>query len=911
MTYDPDCARRDRPLAVGIFFLALAVYVLTYTGAFKSNDERALFSGTDSFIKRGVFTADQIYWDYTGVGILTSSGEMVPNYEPAPMVLAIPFYLWGRALGAAVQGTIFLGALAAAASVALLYLCLLELGYRRRTATLGAFVFAFATQIWPYSRTLFREPLTVLAYLVAFYALLRYRPPAPRRLIWPVLLGTAMGMAFSIKQISIALAPALLLLVFVYEWQRGGSWRERVAPALAAGIPLAVCLLLGQLYHITTLSGVTTWARNIVDSGTNPQLSTLEPFRLLRGFLGITISPYKGVFWYSPVLLLGLIGTWPFLRRHLWEGLACWLAIGAHIVGYSRYLYWSGGVAWGSRYMLVIIPFLVLLSAPVFAWLLREGLPPLADLSFVGARLRGLAGHQRGPASRLPVPQPGRPARVQVPQPGGQAVNLALSSEGDITDPRPATVRVPPQGGQAVNLALPSEPDLPNRRPAGIFVIAGTVGVVLLMTLSLAIQVLGISIDLRTYEVNEFLLGQSKIWGGIGEAIDTLYLVPAYSPVFGHLRLLLSGQQPLDFAWIQLRPEGKSALVPAGLGLSLLAVAVSVAVFLWLWRRPQKARVAGTGMSLAMVACCSALLLVYRQGDARFDAYNVDHFLRPMDTALNSALQTGQVTCCRAGAVSTPSCTGVLIVPDPVLTDYYLNYFTPRMPWYGIDPKPVDARLLDQLMLQYPDLWLARDRNAETDDQEDRRGTERYLADHAYKLDEQRFDDWARLVRYSAAGTVAEDLAPQQVLGDMLLDRATVGLARRGPAPACASGQAASAAQALQDGKVQAQAGDVMQLGLHWKAQTKPAANYTVFVQLLDGGGQVKAQSDRTPGDGLYPTGALQAGQVITDNLALRLNVPPGNYRLIAGMYRNDLPNLPRLTGPAGDAVTLAEVNVN
>src|SRR5450759_4191243 len=135
--------KNDRRLAVGVFFLALAVYLLTYDGSFISNDERALFSGTDSFVKTGAFTINQIYWDYTHVGMVTSHGDMVPNYEPAQMVVAIPFYLWGRALGAAVQGVMFFGIFVMAASVALIYLCILELGYRRRTALVGAVVFAW------------------------------------------------------------------------------------------------------------------------------------------------------------------------------------------------------------------------------------------------------------------------------------------------------------------------------------------------------------------------------------------------------------------------------------------------------------------------------------------------------------------------------------------------------------------------------------------------------------------------------------------------------------------------------------------------------------------------------------------------------------------------------------------------
>ncbi len=193
MAQDLSQLRQDRRIAVGIFFLVLAVYFLTFLGAPKSPDERALFSGIDSLVKRGDFKVNQIYWDYSNVAMETTDGEMVPNYEPAQMILAIPFYLWGRSLGAALQGVMFFNALVTAASVALLYLCFLELGYRRRTATLGALVYAFATLAWPYSRVFFREPLTVLAYLLAVYALLRYRAPAPRRLLWPALAGAGRG----------------------------------------------------------------------------------------------------------------------------------------------------------------------------------------------------------------------------------------------------------------------------------------------------------------------------------------------------------------------------------------------------------------------------------------------------------------------------------------------------------------------------------------------------------------------------------------------------------------------------------------------------------------------------------------------------------------------------------------------
>ena len=114
----------------------------------------------------------------------------------------------------------------------------------------------------------------------------------------------------------------------------------------------------------------------------------------------------------------------------------------------------------------------------------------------------------------------------------------------------------------------------------------------------------------------------------------------------------------------------------------------------------------------------------------------------------------------------------------------------------------------------------------------------------------------------------------------------------------------------LDDGQVAARGGDILQLSLQWRADQTPQGNYTVFVQLLDDSGQVVAQRDRWPGDGLFPTAALQAGQVISDNLAIALDLPPGRYRLITGLYQGDVEGYPRLAGPGGDYVELSAIQV-
>ena len=831
---------QDRSCAIGIFFLVLGIYLFTYVGAFKSNDERAYFSGMDSFVKRGEFTANQIYWDYTAVGMLTAAGDMVPNYEPGQMVAPIPLYLWGRALGAGVQGALFFNPIVLAAAAALLYLIFIELGFGRRTGLLGTLVFAFATLAWPYSRTFFREPLVTLAYLLAFYALLRYRLPAIRRWIWPSLAGFGLGLAIVTKLISVGVIPGLALLAFGYEWRRPADpgkslWRSRLTMIVAAAIPFAALLLLYQVYNWMTLSGVETFGRNIIEYTTNPQLSQTVPMRMLRAFVGITISPYKGLFWYCPVLLLGLVAAWRFTREHRWEGWASLLIVAAHIAGYSRYNYWSGGVAWGMRYLLPIVPFLVLLAAPVWERL-------------AGVQLTAKAQRHEG------------------------------ANDSSESSRRAGWLRV--------------------------FVVASWT----LIVVSVLIQVLGVSIDLVTWEV-KWLLDNIPIWGGLGQAIEGLMLRPEHSPVLGHLRLLLAGQ-PLDFAWVQQRPEGAVAVLPGGLILSLLLAFAGMSALAVVWRRPAAARAIGWGTAVVMLAGASGLLTIYRQGDARYDKYDVDRFLRPMMAELEKARCASSTAPLRGSAQGAPvnaahaanargrlQCQDVFLVPDPALTDYFLNYLAAPLPWYSLEATPVDEALAGRLMSRYDRIYLGRDRNAQADDQEGRRDWERWLTDHAYKLGEQKFEEWARLISFSAAGQVAERAQPSQALGEFTLVEARLGV----------EGSQGSS-QPTRGGEVRTRTGDVLQVSLDWRADRKPAANYTVFLQLLGADGQVKVQSDRWPGDGLHPTVSLESGQTLTDNVALVLDAPPGAYRLIAGLYRGDAEGAPRLTGPDGDYVELATI---
>jgi hypothetical protein len=76
-------------------------------------------------------------------------------------------------------------------------------------------------------------------------------------------------------------------------------------------------------------------------------------------------------------------------------------------------------------------------------------------------------------------------------------------------------------------------------------------------------------------------------------------------------------------------------------------------------------------------------------------------------------------------------------------------------------------------------------------------------------------------------------------------------------------------------------------LTLYWQSTHSIPNDYTVFTQLLGPDGQVWAQWDNPPQAGRYPTSAWSAPDRVVDRyvLTLREGAPPGNYRLLAGMY--------------------------
>ncbi|MFN8500091.1 MAG: glycosyltransferase family 39 protein [Anaerolineae bacterium] len=105
------------------------------------------------------------------------------------------------------------------------------------------------------------------------------------------------------------------------------------------------------------------------------------------------------------------------------------------------------------------------------------------------------------------------------------------------------------------------------------------------------------------------------------------------------------------------------------------------------------------------------------------------------------------------------------------------------------------------------------------------------------------------------------------------------------------------------------EAGDVLPVGLRWRANAAIPADYSVFVHLVDSSGAVIGQHDAPPGGA--PTRGWTAGATRDDNhgILVPFGTPPGVASVEVGLY--DPATGRRLTLPDGrDSLSLGQVTI-
>ena len=281
----------------------------------------------------------------------TGDGRIRSHTPVGTAFLAAPFFAAARALGVPFTSgnVVFLDSLLATLLTAASAGMMAHLARRqgRRTAFFVGLAFGLGTAAYAVaSRTLWQHTGQVFALLAGMCLL-----DAEKRSLERTALGVAMlALAAWCRPY---VAPAIALLVL---WEMRRGWKA----ALAVGAVVALAVGVWVLFNLRTTG-------NLLGTYVSSRVLQHEFWKTYSVSLwGTLASPNRGMFVFSPLLLMGVPAmVWHLARAHREPYKAVLaLAVLAVVLPRGAFHGWFGGHTYGSRYMLDCAPFLMLLMAP-------------------------------------------------------------------------------------------------------------------------------------------------------------------------------------------------------------------------------------------------------------------------------------------------------------------------------------------------------------------------------------------------------------------------------------------------------------------------------------------------------------------------------------------------------------------
>ncbi len=344
-----------------VVFMA-SLYLLSYRARIESGDTLRALDALTSQSRFGDWLMDESMWFKPPQRIRESSDLPLLRYDVQENVvnlrLALPLLKLAETLPRLgnIHTLWLFNIIIAALNVGLIYEIVRALDYDDRTALGVAISAGLATNLWAYSQTFFREPLTSFFILLALLLIQTGRRHGFLLYVLGVLTGLAALLLAYATKFSAAFAILALLIFALPAFKR----LDKQAARRVSLILLAFQALL--LFGLMMIDPLPAALQNL-----------FAAFNSSTEFIGYALRVYilspGGSLWgTSPILLLAVVGCVILLRqgqhRLVWT---IWLIFAAYTLGHVLTTggHWFGGHSWPPRFLVPIVPVVMLATAPV------------------------------------------------------------------------------------------------------------------------------------------------------------------------------------------------------------------------------------------------------------------------------------------------------------------------------------------------------------------------------------------------------------------------------------------------------------------------------------------------------------------------------------------------------------------
>jgi hypothetical protein len=297
------------------------------------------FYGVGSLVER-IAPGSPLFRAYSGSFEIPHGGELITS-KPQTLIKT------SDEDGARVFFTTLTNAAVAAGLCLIFWMLLTAFGVSASVAFGGTLLLGFATPLWVYSRDLFAEPLFACSLVGTFYLL---RSPRTLEKHWrPALAGLASSLGILARMSFLPIA----VIFAVYLTFSSGDLRTGARKTLTYSLYCLPGILILALLNLTRFGSATlTGYHTAFDKGfSNP---------LGQGLIWNLVSPYRSILLYAPPVVLFIVGLADFARKHCAQLLLIASIVIYVFIVYSRWWAWHGGWCWGPRFLLPIVPLLML-----------------------------------------------------------------------------------------------------------------------------------------------------------------------------------------------------------------------------------------------------------------------------------------------------------------------------------------------------------------------------------------------------------------------------------------------------------------------------------------------------------------------------------------------------------------------
>ncbi len=369
----PDEMRRDVAAAVVLATLSLTTSVLLDAGVICSNDG-SHYALTRALADDGSAVIDD-YLPYTReVDFARMGHHDYSDRPPGTALLAVPVYAATSALhlrDVARQSLVVLvPALFGALAVVFTFLLARRFDASRTGAFLAAMLLALGTLHRSYASALFSHAISS-ALLLATILLAMPRTFVQHRRRAQLLAGLVGGYACGVDYSSVVPVAVACLVATALEGPSLRVRAESLAVFAAGGL---VGVLPALAYHTLVFGGPFAIGYHYTVSYPHTHaLHTLYGGSFSAGLFALTLSPESGLLVHSPALLLSLAAAPAFARASGRRAALVLLpAIALFLLTCFNFTP-AGGASRDARYLMTVLPLLVVPSAWAFEWAKRRG----------------------------------------------------------------------------------------------------------------------------------------------------------------------------------------------------------------------------------------------------------------------------------------------------------------------------------------------------------------------------------------------------------------------------------------------------------------------------------------------------------------------------------------------------------